>query len=121
MLAQDRYSTVVRRMRDQTKTSGAEMDRRRSSMTRPLPPPLRARVLAVLLDVSIHAPARGRRGERHRDGIVILISIHAPAGRLRGMIGAVNQRQISIPVPARGVTLGLYPLQESSYFDPRPP
>ena len=36
------------------------------------------------------------------------------------MIGAVNQRQISIPVPARGVTLGLYPLQESSYFDPRP-
>ena len=39
MLAQDRYSTVVRRMRDQTKTSGAEMDRRRSSMTRPLSPP----------------------------------------------------------------------------------
>ena len=38
MSAQDRYSTVVRRMRDQTKTSGAEMDRRRSSMTRPLPP-----------------------------------------------------------------------------------
>lgn len=105
---------------DQGLRRGDGQTEKQHDLSRPLSP-LWARVLAVLLDISIHAPARGRRGERHRDGIAILISTNAPAGRLRGMVGAVNQRQISIPVPARGVTLGLYPLQENSYFDPRPP
>ena len=105
MPAQDRFSTVVRRMRNQTKASGAEMDRRRSSMTCPVPrPPCGPAFLLSFLIFQSTPPVRGATAVRPgRGGAGEYFNPRPPrGGRPRSNCCAPKRPGISIRAPREG-------------------
>ena len=74
-----------------------------------------------LLDVSIHAPARGATGYCPLLSVNYFVSIHAPArGATLGMPPLLSGCRVSIHAPARGATIhGTYSIPHRVCFNPR--
>ena len=63
----------------------------------------------VMLDISIHAPAKGATKLTRSTAVTMTISIHAPAkGATFIQAEDVNEYLISIHAPAKGATAILY-------------